>query len=384
MKTGILTHQFRGNYGGMLQAYALQQALLRIGVETSILEYSYSHELINESKRKLMLKARLRALQVRLGFAGKDTTYPLALMQLSIAEQFLNKHTQHVRTLLPLTSDSPVYGVTRWIVGSDQVWRDEYSRNMAPFPFFFLDFATPQTRARSIAYAASFGLDTWQGNEEETAICKPLLNDFQAVSVRETGGISLCRAVFGVEAEHMPDPTLLLSAEDYSALIAQEHTYSPRHPYAAVYVLDDSEPTQLLLEDYKKVSGLILQPLMPNKLAKRMRDRVPCRVTQWLRYIQDCKCVITDSFHGCVFAIIFNKPFVCLGNKERGMSRFLSLLNQYGLYAHLCTANKADEIQHILTQPVDWNQVNKSIALARNAAFEWLQRQLCDAEEAGI
>ncbi len=376
MKTGILTHQFRGNYGGMLQAYALQQALRTIGVESFIPEYSYPHELINESKRKLMLKARLRALQVRLGLASENTAHPLALMQLPVAEQFLNKYTQHVRIPLPLTADSPVHQFDRWIVGSDQVWRGEYSRNMAPFPFFFLDFATPDVRRRSVAYAASFGLDEWQGRADETEACKLLLAQFKAVSVREETGVSLCRSVFDVDAEQMPDPTLLLTAQSYSTLIDTERTYAPRKPYAAVYVLDESAQTQRLLSGYQAASDLEIQALMPHKLARRMRDRVPCRVTQWLRYIRDCSCVITDSFHGCVFAVIFNKPFVCLGNAERGMSRFHSLFARYGLQQRLLSSPSPSMVQDTLLTPIDWDGVNAAIGADRAMAVAWLQKHL--------
>lgn len=374
MKTGILTHPFRGNYGGMLQGYALQQALLRLGIEAPVLDYSYPHELVNQAKKEWLLPARLRALQVRLGLATASTTCPLALMQLSVANQFLRKHVRFERVMLPLTSSSPIQQYDCWIVGSDQVWRAEYSRHMAPFPFFFLDFASESVRHRSVAYAASFGLDMWQGTPEETNICAPLLRQFLAVSVREHSGIELCRTHFGVTAEQMADPTLLLSAQDYDKLIAKERTWRPSEPYAAVYVLDDSKETSETLRQYHTESGLYLQHLMPHPMASRMRDRVPCRVTQWLRYIRDARCVITDSFHGCVFAVIFNKPFVCLGNQERGMSRFDSFLSRYHLMSRLAVGATGKGVQDTLSQPIDWAAVNQAIAADVQRAYAWLRR----------
>lgn len=372
MKLGILTHQFRGNYGGMLQAYALQQVLLRLGYENDIVDYSRDRELMNDRHRRPYWGARFRAAQAVLGLSRENTPYPRAFMEVRMAEQFLLKNTRHVRVRYPLTADSAVYDYDCWVVGSDQVWRGEYARPMATLPFFFLDFADEAVRRRSIAYAASFGTDDWQGTPEETAACIPPAQQLAAVSVREQSGTEICRSVLGVAAELMPDPTLLLSVADYEALVSTRRTYRPSGRYDAVYILDESTRTRALMAEYAELAAdRRLQPLRACPTAVRMRERRPCSVQQWLRYISRAQRVLTDSFHGCVFAIVFNKPFVCFGNAQRGMSRFISLLSHFGLLERLLTDGSAADAFRILNTPVDWAAVNavRAADCARAEAF---------------
>lgn len=102
-----------------------------------------------------------------------------------------------------------------FVVGSDQIWRPHF------FPHIeeaFLSFARGWDVKR-VAYAPSFGTDTWEYSAAQTARCARLLKDFDAVSVREQSGVALCRRHLGVSARHVPDPTMLLPASDYSAII---------------------------------------------------------------------------------------------------------------------------------------------------------------------
>lgn len=265
---------------------------------------------------------------------------------------------------------------TGFIVGSDQVWRGIYAREMRDLPLFFLSFTSQKQRNRSFAYAASFGSDEWEGTPEETAECARLLKDFKAVSVREHSGIRICREVFGVDAVQMPDPALLLDQEDYTRLIHRWWTLRLPQPCMAVYLLDETEEKKQLTQAVAEHAGLYPQQLTAHGDAPRAMDRIPLSVPQWLRCIRDAECVLTDSFHGCVFAIIFNKPFVCLGNEERGSARFDSLLGTFGLQDRLLNNPTAEQVTECMNIPIDWERVNSIRSSEKQRALQFLKKNL--------
>ena len=268
--------------------------------------------------------------------------------------------------------------VPNFIVGSDQVWRAVYARVLTAPPFFFLSFASQEQRKRSFAYAASFGTDEWEGTPEETVECTRLLKDFKAVSVREHSGIRICREVFGVEAVQMPDPTLLLEPEDYSRLIRRWWTRRLPHPSMAVYLLDETDEKKKLTQDIAEQAGLYPQQLTAHGDAPRAMDRIPLSIPQWLRCIREAECVLTDSFHGCVFAIIYNKPFVCLGNEGRGNARFDTLLGTFGLEDRLITNATTEKVLQVLNTPIDWKRVNAIHDSERERGINFLKENLCE------
>ena len=102
------------------------------------------------------------------------------------------------------------------VIGSDQTWRPSISADIYNF---FLDFLQDENQIKKIAYATSFGTDQWEFSEEQEKRCKQLVKQFDAVSVREESGISLCQQFLDVDAEHVLDPTLLLKQEDYLKIV---------------------------------------------------------------------------------------------------------------------------------------------------------------------
>ena len=119
-----------------------------------------------------------------------------------------------------------------------------------------------------------------------------------------------------------------------------------------------------------------MQYLLPHAAARKKRDRRPVSVSQWLRLIRDCKYFVTDSFHGCVFAIIFNKPFICLGNKSRGNARFESLLKTFGLVDRLLINPSSAELQRVIATPIDWSRVNEVQAFERKRGMDFMKEHL--------
>ena len=360
MEIAILTHLFEGNYGGMLQGYALYKAISALNSGTSILHYSRP---VAQSSLLSQIKSFFyRIIHFRLLWQH--------IAMKNIVDTFVSMAN------IKMTSVKNAMKIDVFVVGSDQVWRCEYARALQSAEFFFLNIATPHQISNSLSYAASFGADEWDGRIEETMECARLLKLFNSVSVREHSGVKICKEVFGVDAVQMPDPTLLLQTSDYAKIIVCDKTWLPESKYVAAYVLDETAGKAELLQESAGAMNLQLQHLMPHATAKKRRDRFPISVPQWLRLIRDCEYFITDSFHGCVFAIIYNKPFVCLGNEGRGNARFDTLLGTFGLENRLVTNASADEICRVLKTPIDWERVNAIHDAERERGINFLKENL--------
>lgn len=366
----IVTHPLIGNYGGMLQAFALQRAVAGLGHSVKVCD-----EVPEFAKSGYFSRGRrVRWNQCKeiINIISGRLTYTPAFLKYKVAKSFKI-------AFMEVSNKSEIAAGDSFIIGSDQVWRLEYTRTYSGAEHFFLDFATPEQRQRSIAYAASYGTDKWEGTPEETETCRALLQDFKAVSVREESGIGLCRKIFGVKALQMPDPTLLLNAGEYSNLINKSRTRRPCSRYMADYVLDSAPEIQQLLEATARQQNMYRQHLMPHVHAEKCRDRFPMSVPQWLRCIRDSQYMITDSFHGCVFSIIFNRPFICLGNAARGSSRFDTLLKTFGLQGRMLTEPTPQAVEELISTPIDWAGVNARIEDERRRGLQFLQQYLPQA-----
>ena len=323
MRINIITQPLFCNYGGILQNYALQEVLRRMGHEVLTVNVppreiashpgwkDYAYAIINLGKR-------IRG-QYECPFLNPHT---FAKKERELSEpqrEFINKHINKVDCQSPFTHDTVLeHPADLWIVGSDQVWRPWCSPNIGNYFFDFLDYDTPR-----IAYAASFGTDRWEISEEQTPRVKELAARFKAISVREASGVELCKDYLGIEAQHVLDPTMLLTAEDYLALTG-ENDY-PQERYIATYILDPNPAKKKAIKDAARAFGLRVVPV------GRMHRDCFDSVESWLATIAHADRVITDSFHGTVFSIIFRRPVKILENDIRGNSRLKSLIVMLGL-----------------------------------------------------
>lgn len=328
MRIAILTLPLYVNYGGILQCYALQTVLERMGYNVKVLskpQYGISYYWIYP----LAVCKRL----IKRYIFGKDVDILRAPHEIvrkntdRFIRQYINKYY-----CKDWTSDIDKK-FDAVVVGSDQVWRPEYSQ---PIEFAFLSFLG-DSKIKRISYAASFGVDKCEYTEEQLKVCSAFLKKFDAVSVREISGIELCRSYFAVDAVQVLDPTLLLSAEDYRILINNVVT-KPSKGNLLVYILDKTDEKIALVNRIASEKGLIpfwLDSPDDQNENVPLRKRMKMSVEQWLRSFDDAEFIFTDSFHGCVFSIIFKKQFLVIGNKKRGLSRFLSLLKLFSLEERL-------------------------------------------------
>lgn len=332
MKIGILTLPLHSNYGGILQAYALQSILERMGHEVIIVDK-------DNSRQEDCLHQVYSVLRyIKYGFSdsyvpNKTFNKNKALRELN-TRQFINKYI-HLYPVKDLANNFPK-DVDAIVVGSDQIWRNKYFHLKidSDISNAFLKFAK-EWPIKRIAYAASFGTDVWEYTEAETNSCAELINRFDAVSVRELSGVDLCREKLNRgDVTCVLDPTLLLSKDDYIKL-AGGITQNAEIHNLLVYILDETEEKQGLVKRITSERSLV--PFYANQPDK---SKAQPSVEHWLRGFRDSDFVITDSFHACVFSIIFGKPFIAVGNKNRGLSRFQSLLSMFNMTDHLILSSK--------------------------------------------
>lgn len=370
MRIGIVTLPLHTNYGGLLQAYALQTVLKSMGCSVIHLQpevvFAESHSLW----KMPMVYCKRASKKI---FCGERNIpifmHPNKWIRIN-TDAFIAYHI-HPRYL---NEEEWTEGLSNEydaiIFGSDQIWRPVYAY---PIEKYFGSFLG-NSKIKRVSYAASFGTEDNEYSKEQLSLCRNLLSKFNAVSVRENSAVTICKERFGVEAKQVLDPTMLLTYGDYETIF--EQTKTPRSEgMLAVYVLDDNQQ----IDDFIKKQSLQqgLTPFRINskvenhkaKLSERQQPPVGC----WLRAFHDAEFVITDSFHACVFSILFHKPFICIGNKNRGMSRFHSLLSDFSLCDRLVDINDIGKYEE---KEIDWGFVDNVLVQKREEAFRFLNQAL--------
>ena len=376
MRIGILTLPLHTNYGGILQAYALQMVLERMGHQVVV--FDTPNKISVPPLWKFPLSIGKRTLKKIWGKSDRI-----------FVEHYQNKirpvitqnilpfvdgkiHRKVIRKFSELSSND--YDAI--VVGSDQIWRSIYFIPMwgrQPMEDAYLDF-TKGWNIKRISYAASFGTDNWEYNKKQTLQCKAALQNFDAVSVREENGVKLCKQYFDVDALHVLDPTMLLDVSDYIELFRQKQTPKSKGTLLD-YVLDETEELQNLIQ--KVASDKNMVPFAVNNPyedddTKPLGQRIKPSVETWLRGFYDADFVITDSFHACVFSIIFKKQFIVVGNKERGMARFESLLRMFGLEDRLVSTDADIEKLPL----IDYDAVYGKYGKWKKKALAFLKKSL--------
>jgi len=365
MRIGILTLPLHTNYGGILQAYALQTVLERMGHEVVVFNKPYYHPWYDEIQVRQSFPRRIinKLRRIKgLMFHQKDSNIKL--------KQFIKRYIHQLEV-----DDWYALKESRFdaiVVGSDQIFRAKEIRKQISWEDVTIPFLsfTKGWRIKRLSYAASFGTDDWEYSEEQTKECGDLLREFNAVSVREKSGIQLCKEKFGVSASWVLDPTFLLEKQSYTKLF-HSNNVSKSPGNLLCYILDTNHTIEAQVVKFSKIKHL--EPFYCNQ---EDSDGYKYSIEAWLRGFFDAEYVITDSFHACVFSIIFNKPFIALGNATRGQSRFLSLLDMFDLKDRLVSANNPERIITTLENAINWEEVNQNLEKYKHESFNWLRDNL--------
>ena len=311
----ILNYWWAANYGANLTAFALNKL-----IENSVL------------------------------VDNKDIVQYICESKFSFHKNFEKKYLKFVdKFITSINNEESIY-----ITGSDQVFRPNINKNISSD--YFLDFVN--SNSKKISVSASFGVNKElflkENSSEVIEQIKKSLQTFDFISVRETSGIEICKEVLGVSAEWIIDPVFILDKDRYSELLHNS------------------------TKDYSnKIVSYMINSYVGNYHGEKTVELFKSNesVENWLNAIKTCKLFITNSFHGVCFAIIFNKPFVCIVNSETGGARYNSLFEMLGI-ENQCISDINEIYEKDCIFNFDWNWVNEQINYERQRGLEFLQKAL--------
>lgn len=360
MEIAILTLPLGGNYGGVMQNWALQQILEELGHRPVTVDH---WQMTAKCRRKMIFKHYKSMLLRRSKLSSRPLPCTVEKWRSNV-RRFIKKHIRLTDSMGTVPQEFWMKNrFDLYLVGSDQVWRPVYNKDIGTLEMMFLKPIEYFPNKRRVAYAASFGTEEWEYDSGDEAIAKRLLPLFDSVSVREESGVRLCERYLGVKASCVLDPTLLVPKEKYSTLVPDSYRRMIPKGSAGIYILDVTEAK--LAEAERICRTLGLQPYFVG--LKDESGGIP-PLEEWLAAFLECEYIITDSFHGVAFSINFNIPFTVMMNPDRGNARFTSLLGLVAL------ENRTQEAT--AQEPIAWEPVNAAIGRLRQDSIGWLRNAL--------
>jgi len=346
------------NYGSVLTYYSLHQAISNLG---------HSILMVHEP----------------LGYNGWRVKWGDDIMSLEFARRMGYNFTEqtHFSELAALNAEADTF-----LVGSDQLWNPHIGRVNDDL---FLDFVSHENKR--ISYATSFG------NKGVEKFKPPFVNkhkanlgEFSAISVREAYAVETAKNVFGIEATKVLDPVFLLPQEHYSELAAKSG-YQPEGNYLLIFILDPEEAKrEVILSVAKKlkVDKVIVTPnpdqgrtsaeeIFHDDIFEFVPEDSP---ENFLQAYKHASYVVTDSFHGTAFSVIFEKPFSSIYNRKRGADRFVNLLGDLG-FGESRRLLLTDTDETVAENPnidfgIDFSMANAHLQQERQRSLTWLDQAI--------
>lgn len=362
MRIGVITFwNSQDNYGQQLQYYALQTYLEKYDCDVFLIKYL--------PKDSFIRKLKIFVASI-IFFKKKSDATERGFVE--FREKYFHTTNNVYNSWKELDANPPVADC--YICGSDQVWNpvDYPDKNTKPW---FLDFGNDKTRR--VSYAASFGQSEF--SQSIIDFMEPMLAKLDAVSVRETTGVQICKKANRNDAITVLDPTFLLNINDYIR-ISDKIDY--HKPFVVGYFLNigtEFNSNWKIIKDYIELEGKEFK-IIPSH---QVETYIPYKkyfyptVPQWINAFCKADEIFTTSFHGVVFALIFHKPFVAflLNNKGGGMNdRIFSLLSELNLEDRIFDANVALHKQ--IKRKIDWLAVDEKINELREYSRMFIENKI--------
>ena len=403
MKIGVITDWTSdNNYGEILQCWALQQILKREGHQPFLirfLRYDWSNDSDNSGKSFIQTLKRYLIILIKIIFIkpaidsflnnkekrkieGKHPDADVYYAERNKERKFASFFDTNIETSQAIYHDyeelcSSPPAADIYITGSDQVWN--YNMHISETKAFFLQFG--DEKIKRISYAPSVGHDSWPEKRKEEL--RQYLSAFDAISVREDSGVDICKSV-GFNATHVLDPTLLLTSDSYTQLI-KDAKYKEEPPYIYIYSMNYSYPDDIAWNEIREYAR-------ENRLRIKVTPGAgytPCReifddveydyatIPGWITNIAHAHLVITASFHGSVFAILFHKQLMYTplkGEMSKSNSRVLGMLENFDLNCMIY--NKKRKVSEYAVQVVEWEKVDENKNACRVRSISYLRQAI--------
>jgi hypothetical protein len=367
---GLITFYRPINHGAVLQALSLQKVLNGMGYQAELIDYRFPRI---ERYRRIFRPEEYRALLSHpkkvLRRVCADALYgPARIAQRRAFERFthswLRLSERMYTTKDALAEYCQQYDI--YVVGSDLVWNPEMTEGLDSV--CFLDFVQDKVNKRLISYASSIG--TEQVGEQYLPLYRKMLKNFDAISVREASAVRILQPLTSTPVTHVLDPSLLTTAEDWYEMIPpipkqNKYVLSMMLEYSPLLIrtvaeLADKENLEIVHLDLKNYYG--------NRKTTSVYSAGP---DEFLMWISGAEHVVTNSFHGCAFALIFHRELWCIPHTLRGV-RMTELLNSLGLSERIVTDEKAA----IHSETIDYQAVEKRLRGRRDTSMQYLYRAL--------
>lgn len=379
MRIGVVTFWWsQENYGQLLQCFATLKYLQQLGHDAFLIRVrNFLEEPSAETSAPLPLWKKLLSWQHwRFLLRSIYERYYQSYINSRVLnhdvdrqfDDFREKYivsTERVYSHDELLQDSPEVDILA--TGSDMAWGVGLHHHE-----YLLDFGKAETRRISIA--ASFGR-TWESlNESEKEICKKYISRYDAITVREEEGVRICRNLGMANAVRVCDPTMLLDTSVYEELMNCASIPDSSDKAFIYYIgYDDS-----YLTDYDIVSVLKEKNLQYHYASAGRVNALPKvfpTIPQWLKYIHDSRFVVTNSFHGVIFCLLFKKQFAVIPLKlEQRNTRIQTILMEFGLEDRICRTKS--QLLSAIDSKIDYQVVSPAVMNYQNMGREMVQRIL--------
>lgn len=380
LRIGILTYHFSDNFGALMQAYGLQSWLKSQGCRAEFINYRPAHVEAGGSLRDLIkargAKAKAKIVYLRLSALRNqlfgDRSQQELLHRFQRETLGVTSAPLHDEAATDAWLSTPAGKFDMLVCGSDQIWAPSQQRGIDPV--YYLHFPQGAQGARRISYAPSFGKATLDPAYEAEVI--GYLRDLDGLSAREQSGVEIVTRLSGRPTAYVPDPTILLG--DFRPLAAQAPGVGQGHVFC--YALRTGQGIRDVAElAAQKTGGRILSPHNPHRRWKEIGETIHPSPEEWVAHVELAAFVVSNSFHGTVFSILFRKPFLSValpGAKASLNERSANLLSSLGLRHRLVDASDMANVRRRMEEPIDWQTVEERLTAMQEAGRGYLRKEL--------
>ncbi|KGR76413.1 polysaccharide pyruvyl transferase family protein [Ureibacillus manganicus] len=373
----IITLNGYFNYGNRLQNYALQEVIKKLDYDVETILHHELHLSSNENKMTRIVKRIVRninptnfkkMISIKLTASKRKNANNNRIMAF---KQFTEKYINE--TSYSITSDTSLDFLDSqydfFVVGSDQIWNPFYHQHEKIVPAIeYLTFAPKEKR---LSYAASFGINEIPENYIDRV--KNGLSGMKSILVREQAGVEIVKKLTGKDAQLVLDPTMLLTKEKWLS-IAEENKNKPKKKFLLTYFLGEMSPETVNFIEKISIENNLEIIQLENYKYTELYNASP---SHFVDFINSASIFLTDSFHGVVFSILLETPFIVFKRHENGpsmYSRIETLLQTFKL--------ENRQINYLIKKPTEWMYLDfsetrevlleereKSLSIFKNSFF---------------
>lgn len=361
-KIGILTFHCAHNYGAVLQCYALQETLKKMGHDVEVIDYRPEYLL---TPYNIFNKCRIQSKNPILVIKHSIREMLLLAVRIKRHHAFDKFITNRLNLSYHVAGHNIPDCYDVYIMGSDQIWNPKITKGFDPV--YFGKFNFQKKGKKYISYAASMEAKTL--SEQVKNSYKKLLKNFDFISVRETQLAALLQPLTDLNVSVVLDPTLLADISIWNDIAKDPNI---KDKYVLVYQVRTNDSTLYIADNIaKQINAKVIEITAWHDIKFRNNKLQYESPESFLGLIKNASCIITTSFHGTAFSIIFNRPFFCIQLDDEEDTRSISLLKSLKIENRLISKDDNPVFVNI-----DYKEINKRMSQLKKSSLEILTSAL--------